>query len=373
MNKDVIYIDVEDDITTIISKIKRSKERIIALVPPRRAGVLQSAVNMRLLTKTAQSADKRIVLVTNDAVLTGLAAASQIPVAKNLQSKPALAQVPAALKVDDDDIIDGAQLLVGELADSAKKPSTEDAAMAAVLADEKTAGGPGARSQSTPRTAAQSPKSPLSQKKPGTAVPNFNLFRKKFLLIGGGALIVMVFLVWAIWFAPRATVIITAKTSSVTVGGNLTMSPDMETNADAATLRVLKQENTQDLSVEFAPTGKKKVGEKARGRVKLSTDSIDMLGKTIPSGTVLTSDDGSKFTTDESVTFTLSNYRGTTVGVTAAEIGDEFNGDSGELKGTPRDVDAYLTGDTSGGSSREVTVVSEADVINASTSPGLAP
>ena len=32
MNKDVIYIDVEDDITTIISKIKASKERIIALV-----------------------------------------------------------------------------------------------------------------------------------------------------------------------------------------------------------------------------------------------------------------------------------------------------------------------------------------------------
>ncbi len=26
MNKDVIYIDVEDDITTIISKIKASKE-----------------------------------------------------------------------------------------------------------------------------------------------------------------------------------------------------------------------------------------------------------------------------------------------------------------------------------------------------------
>ena len=39
MNKDVIYIDVEDDITTIISKIKASKERIIALVPPRRIGV----------------------------------------------------------------------------------------------------------------------------------------------------------------------------------------------------------------------------------------------------------------------------------------------------------------------------------------------
>ena len=68
MNKDVIYIDVEDDITTIISKIKASKERIIALVPPRRIGVLQSAVNIRLLARAATSADKRIVLITNDSV-----------------------------------------------------------------------------------------------------------------------------------------------------------------------------------------------------------------------------------------------------------------------------------------------------------------
>ena len=51
MNKDVIYIDVEDDITTIVGKIKASKEKIIALVPPSRVGVLQSAVNMRLLAR----------------------------------------------------------------------------------------------------------------------------------------------------------------------------------------------------------------------------------------------------------------------------------------------------------------------------------
>ena len=47
MNKDIIYIDVEDDITAIIGKIKASKEKIVALVPPKRIGVLQSAVNLR--------------------------------------------------------------------------------------------------------------------------------------------------------------------------------------------------------------------------------------------------------------------------------------------------------------------------------------
>ena len=72
MNKDVIYIDIEDDITTIIGKIKASKQRIIALVPPRRTGILQSAVNIRLLARAAKLADKTIVIITNDSVLAGL-------------------------------------------------------------------------------------------------------------------------------------------------------------------------------------------------------------------------------------------------------------------------------------------------------------
>ena len=93
MNKDVIYIDTEDDITAIIGKVKSSKERIIALVPPRRIGVLQSAVNIRLLSRAATAAKKRIVIVTNDAVLAGLAATAKIPVAKTLQSKPEIAEV----------------------------------------------------------------------------------------------------------------------------------------------------------------------------------------------------------------------------------------------------------------------------------------
>jgi hypothetical protein len=54
MNKDVIYIDVEDDITAIIGKVKGAKEKIVALVPPKRIGVLQSAVNLRLIARAAK-------------------------------------------------------------------------------------------------------------------------------------------------------------------------------------------------------------------------------------------------------------------------------------------------------------------------------
>ena len=39
MNKEVIYIDSEDDITDVISKVKSAKEKIVALVPPKGIGV----------------------------------------------------------------------------------------------------------------------------------------------------------------------------------------------------------------------------------------------------------------------------------------------------------------------------------------------
>lgn len=180
MNKDVIYIDTEDDITTIISKIKASKERIIALVPPRRIGVLQSAVNIRLLARAANSIDKRIVLITNDTVLAGLAATAKIPVAKTLQSKPEIAEIPA-LKIDDEnDVIDGGKLAVGDMAEAAKKSSSDnDAAIDSTIAaaNEKESKG-----LTSLKNMVKKPK-----------VPNFSAFRKKFLLIGGGVLLFGVF------------------------------------------------------------------------------------------------------------------------------------------------------------------------------------
>ena len=79
---------------------------------------MQSSI--RLLARAATSADKRIVLITNDSVLAGLAATAKIPIAKTLQSKPEIAEIPV-LKVDDDsDVIDGGKLAVGDMADSAK-------------------------------------------------------------------------------------------------------------------------------------------------------------------------------------------------------------------------------------------------------------
>jgi hypothetical protein len=71
--KDVIYIDVDDEITGIIDKVRSSEKKIVALVLPKRASVLQSIVNMKLLKRAATESKKNLVLITAEAGLLPLA------------------------------------------------------------------------------------------------------------------------------------------------------------------------------------------------------------------------------------------------------------------------------------------------------------
>ena len=356
MNKDVIYIDIEDDITTIIGKIKASKQRIIALVPPRRTGILQSAVNIRLLARAAKLADKTIVIITNDSVLAGLAATAKIPVAKTLQSKPEIAEIPA-LKVDDEsDVIDGGKLAVGDMAEAAKKSSSDnDAAIDSTIAAANERESKGLTSL---KNMVKKPK-----------VPNFNAFRKKFLLIGGGVLLFGVFLVWAIWFAPHATVVISAKTTSMTVSDTVSLSESAATNAKSNIIKSIKKEIAKEVSVEFSATGKKNVGEKATGVVVFKNSSSSSV--TIAAGTVL-KNSGLSYTLNSSVNvpgatldWSCPGYKcaGSASGaITASEGGAQYNAATGSMSIPVDDISASLRSATSGGTDKTATVVTASDI-----------
>lgn len=358
MNKDVIYIDVEDDITNIVSKIKDSKARIVALVPPKRVGILQSAVNMRLLNRAAENAEKRIVLITSDQALSGLAAAARIPVAKTLQSRPEIAEIPAIDVDDGDDVIDGSEIPVGELADKATpkaRNKADDAIDAAIAEDEKP-------------TKPVKPAKSAGKGKP--KVPDFNVFRKKLVLIGGGIALFIVFMVWAIWFAPHATVVITAKTTTSTVDKSVTLKQDGKVDAANNTIKSLRQEQKKDISVDFTPTGKKKVGEKASGSMKLVRTSVSSLTITIPAGTSFSSGDYTFVSTEPATLSGTSIGPGgviqssATVQVQATQVGSEYNLSSRSYSSNVSGFSA-VGSSMNGGSSREVTVVSAADVAKA--------
>ncbi len=358
MNKDVIYIDVEDDITNIVSKIKDSKARIVALVPPKRVGILQSAVNMRLLNRAAENAEKRIVLITSDQALSGLAAAARIPVAKTLQSRPEIAEIPAIDVDDGDDVIDGSEIPVGELADKATpkaRNKADDAIDAAIAEDEKP-------------TKPAKPAKPAGKGKP--KVPDFNVFRKKLVLIGGGIVLFVLFMVWAIWFAPHATVVITAKTTTSTVDKSVTLKQEGKVDAANNIIKSLRQEQKKDISVDFTPTGKKKVGEKASGTMHLVRTSVSSLTLTIPAGTSFSSGDYTFVSTEPASLSGTSIGPGgviqsvATVKVQATQVGSEYNLSSRSYSSNVSGFSAAGTA-MSGGSSREVTVVSADDVAKA--------
>lgn len=363
MNKDVIYIDVEDDITAIIGKVKDSKEKVVALVPPKRTGVLQSAVNLRILQRTAKSSGKHIVLITHDQSLIPLAAGAGMPVAKNLQSKPEIPEI-AALKVDDDDdIIDGSQLPVGEHAATAS-------AVAAIEAEEKL------DEPATKKPYAAPPKSGESPRKPRAVgkVPNFGNFRKKMLLIGLGVVLLIVFLVWAIFFAPRATVEITAKTTSQKLSTSVTVGPNAQTDAEKGTLKSVQVQDVVQSSVDFQATGTQDQGEAASGTMTLSKSTPD--DATVPTGTGFSSGDCT-FVTREQVTVPgatpkwngsgFSVVAGTkTVSVKATAIGEQCNLSARSYDSTVSGISAK-GGDMSGGSKKTLKVVTQADVQQAST------
>lgn len=358
MQKDVIYIDVEDDITAIIGKVKDAKEKVVALVPPKRIGVLQSAVNLRLLKRAAEQSDKHLVLITNNQALLGLASSAAVPVAKNLQSKPEIPEVTALAVDDDDDIIDGDQLPVGEHASTTEpKPTVPDSAVSDLNIDDDTP------RRAAPPAVGGTPNKP--RVKNGAKVPNFSKFRKKIVIIAGISIALIIFLIWAIWFAPRATIVIDARTTDRDVRTSVTLGADIETDASKATLTSVSQQEKKAASVDFDATGTKDVGEKASGTVSFSTNSISTLGATIPAGTQLTSSNGQAFMTTQSVTLTLTNYNGATTGIVAAASGTQYNGASGSMSGAPSGISAQITGSTAGGTEKIVKIVLQADVVKA--------
>ena len=53
-DKDTIYVDIDDEITGIIDKLRNSDAKVVALVLPKRATVFQSIVNMKLVAHKRQ-------------------------------------------------------------------------------------------------------------------------------------------------------------------------------------------------------------------------------------------------------------------------------------------------------------------------------
>ena len=366
MNKDVIYIEPEDDITDVISRIKASKQKVVALVPPKKLGIMRSAVNIKLIAKTAKLTDKAAVIVTTDPSLVKLSALSGLPVAKTLSSRPMLPseyvnrkKEEAEEEYNDDDVEDV----------EASEPEEKVVEETTIESDE---------------IEKDDVKKSKKKDKNTEKIPNFDKYRKWIIFGGAGVVFLTVVLVWAFVFAPFAKITVNMKTISSNISENVTLVTDEKNKDNKAGKFLLEQIKYEDeSSVEFDATGKANKGEKAKGTVNFTVIFGATGGqKTVPAGTTFTLN-GKKFVANEAKTLSwdgsaatcknpaISNskivcYVRESVAVTAAEGGASFNIEAqGSGTANVDGVSVVSSSAMTGGTDKNVTVVSESDINDA--------
>lgn len=304
--KDVIYVDVDDEITSIIDKVENSKEKVVALVLPKRAASLQSIVNMKLLARSAKTAGKNPVLITSETALMPLAGAAGLHVAKNLQSKPEIPDGPAgtaaARELPDTDEAPAGDENVDE--DELPKKIDYGSTVGALAAAHEVENPETIDLDDEDEPPPAAPKAAKTPKNKGLKVPNFDRFR---MLLGLGALVLValiIFLIFAIRVLPKATV--TLKTSSEPVSADFNLQASTGAQSLDSTKGVIPaklETSDQTGSQQVTATGQQNNGDKATGSVSMRTsDCSGLLPSSIPTGTGISAN-GLTYITQEKASF----------------------------------------------------------------------
>jgi hypothetical protein len=345
------------------------------LVLPKRAAVMQSIVNMKLLKRTATESKKNVVLITSETSLLPLAGIAGLHVAPSLQSKPEVPEVgampgdsPIDVDVDsgsDEERVDGHKS-VGQLAGLSMPKKNSDDDSIEVDNDEPE---PDQEAGAEPVT--DTPKKSFNKK---LKVPDFDKFRMRLLIAGGGLVLLLVGWFVAFHVLPKATV--TIKTDTVSVNSELSLTGQTATkDADQAKMIIpaeLKEFKKTD-SQKVPATGQKDEGTKATGTVTLALGDCSSPQVTVPAGTIVSAG-GLNFATAADAVLTsvkigvqcrnsdFKEFSTRTVNVTAQNAGGQYN-----LSARSYTVAGFSNVSASGssmtgGTSKVVKVVSQEDV-----------
>src|SRR4051794_4062535 len=76
----IVYLDVDDEITSAAQRIRSSAATRVALVVPYGSRIATSRMNFRLLSREAIVSNRRLSIVAGDAASRALAASAGLPV-----------------------------------------------------------------------------------------------------------------------------------------------------------------------------------------------------------------------------------------------------------------------------------------------------
>jgi len=351
MSNKVIYIEADEEITSVISRIKKVREPKVALVIPKGSIVLGSIVNLKMLKKHEKDLGKEITIATTDrtgrhlASQVGFTAVHSLNVSKEEGEKGGFkvsASGPTVeFKEDREPEKPATQKDVPEITfkkiGEQEKPVSTGAAKAAAGAPKKK---------------------------------HLSKLAKK-LILGFGALSFITLVLAFFFVLPKAVISISPKAEEVRQEIALTVKPK---DGDIEGVLV---EAPEELSKSYKATGKKNVGEKAKGTITVYNE-WDSNAQPLVLGTRFVSSDSKVFKTTQAVNVPGTTVQaghivaGTaTVSVEADQMGESYNiGPSNfTIPGLPSEKQAKIYGKStqamSGGLTKEIKVVSKKDIEDA--------
>ena len=405
MNKEVIYLEPEDDITDVLTKLQRAEQKLVALVPPKKATILRSAVNMKLIARTAKDCEKVAVIVTGDPAVVKLAMAAQIPVAKTLQSRP-MVPTPEMLKetkpseqIIDEDSLEKSENSAksAENAPNSSKSASNDPSKTSKIAPEASEGTLDASDGQTAVTldltdeglqegSKKAQKSAGNRSKAQKSATKANFFAQHRPLIIGGSIAgvaLIFFLVWAFVFAPAVTITVAMKTTSENFSETINFTTDLNAeNVTEGRLFAQQQSYEQKYESKITATGEEDRGDRATGELVLTKSAgassvlVSGLSIDVPEGATFTAGNGLTYTAIMAKSTVVNDFETDcsgsglsytcsltlTVPIQASAPGDSYNLDAESTWNSYSGASVSNPKAISGGTSNKVKVITESDV-----------
>lgn len=358
MNKKIIYLEIDEEITSVIDRLKKTAESDIHLVVPKEAALLQSIVNLKLLKRQADTLGKQIQIITHDKVGRNLAEQVGIHSVSKLGEEPSVPEQVAPPVEQEIQYRETEPML-----EETKEVVFKKGAVA------------GSEDRVDPVAPTEEPAKDVQKKKMSELLPKFP--HKKFLILA--SVIGLVLIIFLYIYVPMTNIKLKVLSEQQEMTAEFEVSKDAkEVNESTGTLpgNLISVEKT--VSKNYSATGKKNVGEKAQGTITVR-NTYSTVAQTLVAGTRFEAN-GLIYRTQSDVDVPgYSDLGGGNITAGTANVsavadapGDNYNISSSSMHvpafaGTAKydKITGATSGSMSGGTTREVKVVSANDISEA--------
>lgn len=273
--KKILYIEIDDEVTTIYDKLVKLKFKSVYLVVPQRAVLFQSAINLKILKRKAEDLDKKIFVVTNDPSGYNLAKRVGLEVFDKLEADGHPSLVTGKFKENNDSEITPLKASVNSL--SEESPSRSDEKKFSI-SDLVKRGSKGAL-KIFPKNITMSGKDKSKKKGAGSKYSLVLIAPNKRALVALVSVSLMLLMGISYIALPGATLILTPKSNVIEVPKNIILA-DVDRNRAELDARPANMIPSYRLTTQidkvftFQSTGKNAEGGKnAVGKVKILNTS----------------------------------------------------------------------------------------------------